>query len=34
MEYQQEYRPLQVYSDGRWKEFSGAETISIPESTT
>jgi leucyl-tRNA---protein transferase len=31
MEYKQEYRPLQVYSEGIWKEFSAAETITIPE---
>lgn len=31
MEYKQEYRPLQVYSAGRWKEFSAVETITIPE---
>jgi leucyl-tRNA---protein transferase len=31
MEYKQDYRPVQVYSEGVWKEFSTAETITIPE---
>jgi leucyl-tRNA---protein transferase len=31
MDYKQEYRPIQVYSEGDWKEFSPAETITIPE---
>ncbi len=31
MEYKQEYRPVQVYNAGEWKEFSVAETITIPE---
>ncbi len=31
MEYKQEYRPVQVYSAGNWKEFSATETITIPE---
>jgi len=31
MDYKQDYRPVQVYSGGVWKEFSSAETITIPE---
>ncbi len=31
MDYKQDYRPVQVLSDGVWKEFSSAETITIPE---
>ena len=31
MAYKQDYRPVQLYSEGVWKEFSSAETITIPE---
>lgn len=31
MQYKQGYRPLQVYSEGIWKEFSAAVDITIPE---
>jgi leucyl-tRNA---protein transferase len=31
MEYKQSYRPVQLYSEGVWKEFSAAESITIPE---
>ncbi len=31
MQYKQDYRPLQVYSEGSWKEFSPSEEITIPE---
>jgi arginyl-tRNA--protein-N-Asp/Glu arginylyltransferase len=31
MQYKQDYRPIQVYSDGIWKEFSTGTDISIPE---
>jgi arginine-tRNA-protein transferase len=31
MQYKQDYRPIQVYSDGIWKEFSTGASISIPE---
>ncbi len=31
MEYKQDYRPMQVYSEGVWKEFSTTEAITIPE---
>jgi len=31
MDYKQDYRPVQVYSEGVWKEFSSTETITIPE---
>jgi arginine-tRNA-protein transferase len=31
MQYKQDYRPIQVYSDGIWKEFSAGAEITIPE---
>jgi arginine-tRNA-protein transferase len=31
MEYKQDYRPIQVYSNGMWKEFSTTEAITIHE---
>jgi arginine-tRNA-protein transferase len=31
MQYKQDYRPIQVYSDGIWKEFSAGANITIPE---
>lgn len=31
MQYKQDYRPIQVYSDGIWKEFSAGADITIPE---
>jgi arginine-tRNA-protein transferase len=31
MQYKQDYRPIQVYSDGIWKEFSVGAEITIPE---
>lgn len=29
MRYKQDYRPLQIYTDGVWREFSASETITI-----
>ncbi len=31
MQYKQDYRPIQVYSEGLWKEFSAEEDITITE---
>ncbi len=31
MQYKQDYRHIQVYSEGVWKEFSAGEPITIPE---
>ncbi len=31
MQYKQDYRPIQVYSEEIWKEFSATEKITIPE---
>jgi arginine-tRNA-protein transferase len=31
MQYKQDYRPLQVYSEEMWKEFSANQDITIPE---
>ncbi len=33
MQYKQDYRPLQVYSEEVWKEFSTTDEITIPELT-